>query len=276
MWMIETVIVAFSMFSALPMPQISWNEKNMRYAMCAFPLIGVVIGLAMRAWAAAAGGFHFPELVRGAGFCLIPLIVTGGIHMDGFADTWDALASHAPAEKKLQILKDPHIGAFGVIHIGMYLIADFAVWTSIDTVKVLPLVFMFSLSRSLSGLAVTRFPLAKNTGLVHTFASAADKRRAGGVLAVLAALLLRGALPVRIGRCLHGGCCVGGVRLVLPDGEKRVRGNHRGPCRLVSCDRGACDGGGVVRLLRIIGRIKYDLYNRPSLFGEAHLRKGAL
>ncbi len=192
MWMIETVIVAFSMFSALPMPEKNWNEKNMRYAMCAFPLIGAVIGLAMRGWAAAAGGLHFPELVRGAGFCLIPLIVTGGIHMDGFADTWDALASHAPAEKKLQILKDPHIGAFGVIHIGMYLIAGFAVWTSIDTVKVLPLVFMFSLSRSLSGLAVTRFPLAKNTGLVHTFASAADKRRAGGVLAVLAALCSAG------------------------------------------------------------------------------------
>ena len=203
MWMIETVIVAFSMFSALPMPQIPWNEKNMRYAMCAFPLIGAVIGLAMWAWAAAAGGFHFPELVRGAGFCLIPLIVTGGIHMDGFADTWDALASHAPAEKKLQILKDPHIGAFGVIHIGMYLIAGFAVWTSIDTVKVLPLVFMFSLSRSLSGLAVTRFPLAKNTGLVHTFASAADKRRAGGVLAVLAVFCSAGL-------CLCGwsGVCV--------------------------------------------------------------------
>ncbi len=95
MWMIETVIVAFSMFSALPMPEKNWNEKNMRYAMCAFPLIGAVIGLAMRGWAAAAGGLHFPELVRGAGFCLIPLIVTGGIHMDGFADTWDALASHA-------------------------------------------------------------------------------------------------------------------------------------------------------------------------------------
>ena len=36
--------VAFAMFSALPVPQFAWNQKNMRYAICAFPLIGVVIG----------------------------------------------------------------------------------------------------------------------------------------------------------------------------------------------------------------------------------------
>ena len=41
---LQTIAVAFAMFSALPMPQFAWNEKNMRYALCAFPLIGVVIG----------------------------------------------------------------------------------------------------------------------------------------------------------------------------------------------------------------------------------------
>ena len=42
--MISTVIVAFSMFSAIPMPQTEWTNKSMRYALCAFPLIGAVIG----------------------------------------------------------------------------------------------------------------------------------------------------------------------------------------------------------------------------------------
>ena len=41
----ETVAVAFSMFSALPMPQVDWNERNMRYSLCAFPLVGALIGL---------------------------------------------------------------------------------------------------------------------------------------------------------------------------------------------------------------------------------------
>ena len=45
MLIFETIAVAFSMFSALPMPQFEWTKRNMRYALCAFPLIGAVIGL---------------------------------------------------------------------------------------------------------------------------------------------------------------------------------------------------------------------------------------
>ncbi len=41
---LQTIAVAFAMFSALPMPQFDWNEKNMRYALCAFPLVGAVCG----------------------------------------------------------------------------------------------------------------------------------------------------------------------------------------------------------------------------------------
>ena len=44
MVVLETIGVAFAMFSALPVPRIDWNERNMRYAMAAFPLIGAVIG----------------------------------------------------------------------------------------------------------------------------------------------------------------------------------------------------------------------------------------
>ena len=44
MIVLQTIAVAFAMFSALPVPQFGWNEKNMRYAMCAFPLIGLVCG----------------------------------------------------------------------------------------------------------------------------------------------------------------------------------------------------------------------------------------
>ena len=46
MTLLETAAVAFAMFSAVPVPQPVWNEKNMRYALCAFPLVGVVCGLA--------------------------------------------------------------------------------------------------------------------------------------------------------------------------------------------------------------------------------------
>ena len=72
---LQTIAVAFAMFSALPMPQFAWNEKNMRYALCAFPLIGVVIGAL---WC-LCGALPLPDFARAAGFCLMPVWVTGGI-----------------------------------------------------------------------------------------------------------------------------------------------------------------------------------------------------
>ena len=92
MTLFETAAVAFAMFSAVPVPQPVWNEKNMRYALCAFPLVGVVCGLAWWGWAALAARLSFPLLLRAAGLCLAPVLVTGGIHLDGYADTCDALA----------------------------------------------------------------------------------------------------------------------------------------------------------------------------------------
>ncbi len=40
MTVLQTIAVAFAMFSAVPVPQFDWNEKNMRYSLCAFPLVG--------------------------------------------------------------------------------------------------------------------------------------------------------------------------------------------------------------------------------------------
>ena len=94
---LQTIAVAFAMFSALPVPQFAWNQKNMRYAMCAFPLIGVVIG---GLWC-LCGALPLPMPAKAAGFCLIPVWVTGGIHLDGYADTCDALSSYGDREKKL-------------------------------------------------------------------------------------------------------------------------------------------------------------------------------
>ena len=102
MIVLQTMAVAFAMFSALPVPQFTWNSKNMRYALCAFPLIGGIIGAL---WS-LCGALPLPDMIRAGGFCLIPVLVTGGIHLDGYADTCDALASYGDREKKLEILSD--------------------------------------------------------------------------------------------------------------------------------------------------------------------------
>ena len=58
MVVLETVCVAFAMFSALPVPHVDWNERNMRYAMAAFPLVGAVIGFAI--WKVKGGALTDP------------------------------------------------------------------------------------------------------------------------------------------------------------------------------------------------------------------------
>ena len=66
MTVLQTIAVAFAMFSAVPVPQFDWNEKNMRYSLCAFPLVGVLCGAL---WCVCAS-LPLPAMVRAAGFHL--------------------------------------------------------------------------------------------------------------------------------------------------------------------------------------------------------------
>jgi len=185
----ETVAVAFSMFSAIPMPQFGWNERNMRYSLCAFPLVGAVIAVCMWGWGKLCLLLSLPELLRGAGLCMLPTVITGGIHLDGYCDTCDALASHQGIEKRQEILKDPHLGAFAAIRLCMYFLTDFALWTALPDQRLPVLLGMFCLSRALSGLALTVFPLRPGSGLAKSFAETADKKRVRTVLTIMIAAL---------------------------------------------------------------------------------------
>ena len=187
----QTIAVAFGMFSALPVPRFEWDSRNMRYALCAFPLVGLACGGLWCLCGAACGALGLPGPVQDAAFCLVPVAVTGGIHLDGYADTADALASYGSREKKLEILKDPHCGAFAVIRLCCYFVVYFALASCIVFTLRTGLLWTLALmlERSLSGLAVAAFPLAKDTGLAHTFATAADRQRVRRALTVLSVLL---------------------------------------------------------------------------------------
>ena len=198
MILFQTIAVAFAMFSAVPVPQFDWNEKNMRYALCAFPLVGVACALC---WLLLSFlPLPLPGFLRGALFCLAPVAVTGGIHLDGYADTCDALASHGGVEKKQEILKDPRCGAFAVIRLCVWFTAYLALCVTLTPTPraVICAGLGFVLSRALSGWAVAALPLAKSSGLAHTFATAADRRTVRLILAVLAAALA--AAQIAVGR----------------------------------------------------------------------------
>ncbi len=197
---LETVAVAFAMYSVLPVPRPVWNERNMRYALCAFPLVGAAAGLIWWGWAALCGWLELPVLLRAAGLCMIPAAVSGGIHLDGYADTGDALASCASAEKKKEILDDPRCGAFAVIRLCMYFVGYLGLCGAVrtDGAALWCMGLGFILSRALSGFAIAAFPLAKNTGLAHAFATEGVRTRGRVILGCTAA-------AAAAAMCLAGG-----------------------------------------------------------------------
>ncbi len=180
--LIQSLVIAMSMYSKIPMPKVEWNEKNMKYAMCFFPLAGGIIGVCI--WGigtllltSSCGPLFFAGVMT-----MIPVLITGGIHMDGFMDTMDALSSYGEREKKLAILKDSHAGAFAILGLGCYLVWSLAVWSEV-TVKMLPVIGAgFVLSRSMSGFSVMNFPSARKDGLGRTFQEQAHQKRVSKVM----------------------------------------------------------------------------------------------
>ena len=119
MKLLKALVISFSMYSGIPMPQFEWKEEDMKYMLCFFPWIGAVIGLGIVLWSMLCKQAELGMLCYTMGGAAIPLLITGGFHVDGFMDTMDAFHSYQPKEKKLEILKDSHIGAFSVIMLAL-------------------------------------------------------------------------------------------------------------------------------------------------------------
>lgn len=144
--------------------------------MCYFPAIGIVIGALQVLLGRAVLALRLGTLVFAAVLVLIPLIVSGGIHMDGFLDTMDALSSYGSREKKLEILKDSNSGAFAIIGMAGYLVWNLAMASEISVDLLLLLAPTYVISRALSAVSVVTIPSARKNGLVKTFKDGAKQK----------------------------------------------------------------------------------------------------
>lgn len=168
----RSLAMAFLTFSRIPVPQVEWTPKAMRYMMCFFPLVGAVVGLLAGLWCWLCELAGFGPSLRALGVTVVPLLVTGGIHMDGFCDTVDALASNAGPERKREILKDPHSGAFAVVGACAFLLSYFAFASELPFSQMgaaslaVALTCLHVLSRCLSSIATVAFPLAEGDGML--------------------------------------------------------------------------------------------------------------
>ena len=181
--LIKSLWVALSAFSVIPVPQYAWDDNATKYSICFLPIVGVVCGIGAAAWYTICSIFSMGALLFSAGATVIPLLITGGIHMDGYMDTVDALASHQSRQRKLEIMKDSHCGAFAVIYCGIYLISTLGILHELYTAKAIPVIFLgFVLSRALSGLCAVNMPNAKKTGMLVSITANTQKRNSNIVL----------------------------------------------------------------------------------------------
>lgn len=166
----KSLTVAFSIYSKIPVPRFTWGSDDMKYHLIFFPWVGAVIGGAEWGWfKLCCGVFASNHLFYIMIALALPLLITGGFHLDGFLDTMDALHSYGDRQKKLEILIDPHIGAFAVISFALYLLLAGAFLSLVNensSCAVIASSFSFFISRCLSGISVLTFPKAKPDGML--------------------------------------------------------------------------------------------------------------
>lgn len=172
----RSLVIAFAMYSRVPMPRVNWDEKGMKYAMCFFPAVGAGLGGLCALVYRLLVLCQAPDLLRAALLTVLPFVYTGGIHMDGFMDTQDAIHSYGDRQKRLAILKDSHIGAFAAISAFVYMILSLGLFSVANGSTIPAIAASYVYSRILSAIAVVAFPKAKKDGTLRTFSDQSGNR----------------------------------------------------------------------------------------------------
>ena len=208
-----------SMFCAIPCPFHVWDEEARPQMLLFLPVVGLEIGLLWWGIAHLAVILKLPMLIRGLVIALWPYLATGYLHLDGFMDVTDAVKSCRSLERRREILKDSHVGAFAVIHVAMLMLAQFACAASAEGDWRI-LMFVPVVSRCGSALAVT---LLKPMSTSQYAAQNINRNHAVVLAFMLIAALAGGfALCGKCGFALLGG--VAGYGLALRKGYKSLEG----------------------------------------------------
>lgn len=114
---------AVQFLTRLPTPRFAdFRPEDLSRSASWFPIVGALVGalLALVFWA----GHHASPWIAALVTLIAWIWVTGGLHLDGLGDVADALAaSHRAPERLLDVMRDPHVGAFGAMAIALQMIA---------------------------------------------------------------------------------------------------------------------------------------------------------
>ena len=252
----RALLAAFSTYSAIPVPLFRWDDAVSGRVLGMFPAVGIVCGLALALWYGVCSALGWGGTLFAAVAVCLPLLLTGGIHLDGYMDTVDAISSHQTRERKLEILKDPNCGAFAVIYCGIFLLLSFGLFSALYGAgqgrAILALCPGYVLSRALSALCALTMPSARHAGMLYAYTAPA-RRRFSLTSAAVFALLSAAAMAALSPGC--GGCAVALALLWVPGYRalaKKLFGGVTGDTAgffLVLCEAGMAAGAWAGTLL---------------------------
>lgn len=197
MRVIKAVILAFSTYTRIPMPQVKWDDEAMKLAIAFLPLAGAAVGAAAWGWHIFCRYFGVSAVLFAAVSAALPVFITGGIHLDGYCDTSDALASWKDKDKRLEIMKDPHIGAFALIRCVIHILICYALFHELYTREAIAsagIWMIYPLSRCFAAWSAMTTPGARKDGMLAAFTMKADRISARVILSALTVLSCAGWL----------------------------------------------------------------------------------
>jgi adenosylcobinamide-GDP ribazoletransferase len=188
----KTLRAAASFLTVVPVGDIGEiTAADFARANAMFPVVGAVIGLIQLASALALPAAIPPALI---GICLVALsaVITGALHLDGLADTFDGLGAQKSREERLRIMRDPHVGAFGTTALVLLLAMKAAAIAALfERHHLRALITAAAVARSSPILLARVFPSARTSGLGKTFVdhvSNAHVAATGAVVMLIAGL----------------------------------------------------------------------------------------
>jgi adenosylcobinamide-GDP ribazoletransferase len=197
---------SFGFLTRLPVPG-GLPRTPLAEAMRAFPVAGAIIGAASGLVLAGLALTGLPGLAA-SGLALAALaLLTGGLHEDGFADTADGFGGGRDRESKLAIMRDSHIGAYGVMALALGLLVKAACLGSLAHGPAAAVIALLAasgaFSRALIVWLMASTPPARSDGLANSVGQPSDFTArsaliAGGIIAILLLLMTRGLVPALV------------------------------------------------------------------------------
>jgi adenosylcobinamide-GDP ribazoletransferase len=166
----RSFLAAIQFLTIIPIRLKRLSEKEIAFAQAYFPAAGFLIGVCLAGTQVLCNALGYSKLSVDILLVVALAFLTGALHLDGIADTFDALASRKDRESMLSIMRDPHTGAGGVVAVTCVLMAKTAFLFRIPSgIEVVVLILVCVLSRWQLVLLMRAFPYARAQGKASGF-----------------------------------------------------------------------------------------------------------